>query len=63
MQENIEEHKASVQDGDARDFLDVCLQEIRKTTDMESVFYGEEAGKMSRNRLKIPNVPKFSILM
>jgi len=45
MQENIEEHKASIQDGDARDFLDVCLHEIKKTMDPESVFYGEEAGK------------------
>jgi hypothetical protein len=44
MKENIDEHKATIQDGDARDFLDVCLNEISGTKDPESVFYGEEAG-------------------
>ena len=45
MKDNIDEHKSTLQDGDSRDFIDVCLNEISKTTDPESVFYGEEAGK------------------
>lgn len=40
----INEHKETIQQDNSRDFIDVYLQEINKTTDTSSSFYGPAAG-------------------
>lgn len=47
VQKAIDEHMRTFQeDAPPRDFIDVYLQEIRKTTDPNSSFYGEEGCKL-----------------
>jgi len=43
----IKEHKATLQDTFMRDFLDVYLQEIRKTTNPSSTFHPKTGGKIN----------------
>lgn len=43
FQETIDEHKRNLDEDDLKDFLDVYLAEIKKTTEKNSMFYGEVA--------------------
>jgi len=42
--ETIEEHKETFQEDYARDFIDVYLKEVQKTTDATSSFHESNAG-------------------
>ncbi|ODM88681.1 Methyl farnesoate epoxidase [Orchesella cincta] len=45
FEEIVEEHKKTYQEDNLRDFIDVYLAEVKKTTDSNSVFYGSMAEK------------------
>jgi len=44
FRETIEEHSRTLPDGHARDFIDVYLQEVQRTTYPDSVFHKSRAG-------------------
>ena len=42
--DTVEQHKATLQEDSPRDFIDVYLTEIRRSTDPSSPFFGEAGG-------------------
>lgn len=42
----IKTHRETIQEDSPRDFIDIYLTEMQKTTDPGSSFYGSSAGKM-----------------
>ncbi len=47
MVKTVEEHKSSIRDGEPRDFIDICLEEIKCTMDPKSAFYGKQSGNLN----------------
>jgi hypothetical protein len=45
IQDYIDEHKLTFQADSLRDYMDVYLQEIYNTTDIESSFFKDAGGK------------------
>lgn len=45
FEKTVEEHKKNFDENDLKDFIDVFIAEMKKTTDTSSMFYGELAEK------------------